>query len=66
MWLMLSALKLVKRYVSRCSYKEVSPLSVFVVANRVLQVLVLGCLSFNIISDMEEKIKSLRKSLQMA
>lgn len=63
---MLSALKLVKRYVSICSYKEQSPLPVFVVASRVLQVLVLGCLSFNIISDMEEKIKSLRKGLQMA
>lgn len=56
---MLNALKLVKRYVSICSYKEQSPLPVFVVASRVLLVLVLGCLSFNIISDMEEKIKSL-------
>lgn len=63
---MLNALKLVKRYVLRCSCKEQSPLPVFVIARRVLQVVVLGCLSFNIISDMEEKIKSLRKSLQMA
>lgn len=56
---MLNALKIVKRYPSRCSYKEQSPLPVFVVAARVLLILVLGCLSFNIISDMEEKIKSL-------
>lgn len=55
---MLNALKLVKRYVSKYNNKQQSPLCVFV-ASGVLQGLVLGCISFNIISDMEENIKSL-------